>query len=319
MHILVSDNLAREGLDVLEKAEGISLHASGKMSRDEVLAVIDQADGMIVRSGTKADKELLEKASKLKAIVRAGVGVDNIHLPTATERGIVVMNTPAGNTIATAELTLGLMISLARHIPQAQAALVGGHWDRKAYMGTELRDKTLGIIGFGRVGQAVAKRAQVFEMDVITYDPNVDRGIVDAQNVKLVTLDELFAQADYISLHAVASPETDDMINAWSIAKMKDGVRIINAARGTLVNAGDLAKAIKTGKVAGAALDVYEVEPPPANHPLIGLPQVIDTPHLGASTKEAQIAVAVEAAETLLNALLHQDYRNVVNEEVLEL
>ena len=318
MYVLVPDNLGQAGLELLNAAEGLTINAPGKMSRDDVKAVIAEADALVVRSATTADAELLDLATNLKVIVRAGVGVDNIDLDTATEKGIVVMNAPQGNTIATAEHTLALMLALARHIPQAQQSMIEGRWDRKKYMGTELRGKILGLLGFGRVGQAVAKRAAAFEMTVIAHDPFIPANVAADQGVELVTLEDLLARADYLSLHAVVTDETRHLINADNIAKMKDGVRIVNAARGALINDADLAAAITEGKVAGAALDVYAVEPPAADHPLVGLDGVIDTPHLGASTKEAQTAVAVEAAEKVLNALQQQSYRDVVNKAVLE-
>lgn len=315
-HILIPDNLEKIGLNLLTQAEGVTIQAPAKMSRDEVMAAVGTADGMIIRSGTKANAELLQKATKLKAIVRAGVGVDNVDLVKATELGIAVMNTPAGNTVATAEHTMALMLALARHIPKAQISMLEGQWERKAFMGTELRGKTLGIIGFGRVGQAVAKRALAFEMNVIAYDPYVSKQVAQSLNVALLSLDELLARADYLTLHTVVTPETEHLIDAENIAKMKDGVRLINAARGSLVNEYDLAEAIKSGKITGAALDVYAEEPPQKDNPLIGLSGIIHTPHLGASTLEAQEAVAAEAAEIMLDALLRNEYRNVVNREV---
>lgn len=318
MYILVPDNLHKAGLALLNETEGLTVNAPGKMSRDDVKAVIAEADAMIVRSGTKADAELLSLAPKLKVIVRAGVGVDNIDLEAATAQNIVVMNAPQGNTVATAEHTLALMLALARHIPQAQQSMLEGRWDRKQYMGTELRGKVLGLVGFGRVGRAVAQRAKAFEMMVVAHDPFVSAEIAAEHFVELVTLDDLLTRADYISLHAVVTDSTREFINADNIAKMKDGVRIINAARGALIHDKDLAAAISSGKVAGAALDVYVKEPPEEEHPLIGLPGVIDTPHLGASTVEAQVAVALEAAEKVLDALQNQHYRDVVNPAVLE-
>lgn len=318
MQVLIPDNLDKVALGILDEVEGLSYHAPGKMSRDEVKAVIADADAMIVRSATKADAELLTLAAKMKVIVRAGVGVDNIDLDAATERGIVVMNAPQGNTIATAEHTFALMLALARHIPQAQQSMMEGRWDRKKYTGTELRGKILGLVGFGRVGQAVAKRAQAFEMDVVAHDPFITTEIAKPLGVELLALDELLARADYISLHAVVTDSTRHLIKAENIAKMKDGVRIINAARGALIQETDLAEAIQSGKVAGVALDVYVNEPPEADHPLVGLEGVIDTPHLGASTVEAQIAVAVESAHKVINALLKQEYQDVVNPAVLE-
>ena len=317
MHILIPDNLHKAALSILDEVEGLTYHAPGKMSRDDVKAVIADADAMIVRSGTKPDAELLALAPKLKVIVRAGVGVDNIDLVAATEHNVVVMNAPQGNTIATAEHTLGLMLALARHVPQAQQSMAEGRWDRKKYMGSELRGKTLGLIGFGRVGQAVAKRAQAFEMTVVAYDPYIPEDVAKAADVALVELDDLFAQADYISLHAIVSDSTREIICEANISKMKDGVRIINAARGKLINESDLAKAIEDGKVAGAALDVFAAEPPEAGNALVALEQVINVPHLGASTTEAQEAVAVESANKVVNALLKQEYQNVVNPDVL--
>lgn len=316
MHILIPDNLHKAGLDLLNTMDAVTYYAPGKMSRDEVLAVVDQADAMIVRSGTKVDAELMDKATNLKIVVRAGVGVDNIDLEEATQRGIVVMNTPSGNTIATAEHTLGLMLALARHIPQAQASLLAGKWERKKFTGTELYRKTLGIIGFGRVGRAVAVRAKAFGMRIIAFDPYVEEKEAEDLGVEMVKLDDLWTQADYISLHATPNPDTEYIINAATLRKMKDGVRIINAARGILINDSDLAAAIQEGKVAGAAVDVYIKEPPNGNNPLIGLPGVIDTPHLGASTVEAQEALAIEAVNKVVDGLLRQQYEDVVNASV---
>jgi D-3-phosphoglycerate dehydrogenase len=317
-HILVPDNLDKAGLRLLEAAEGITVQAAAKMSRDEVLAAIPSADALIIRSATKVDRAVLDAAPKLKLIGRAGVGVDNVDLTAATERGIIVMNAPDGNTVATAELTLGLMLALARHIPAADGSLKAGQWERKAYLGIELRGKTLGLIGFGRVGRAVAKRAAAFEMTIIAYDPYVSQEIATPYGVQMVALDELYARADFISLHALVTQENYHMINAESIAKMKNGVRIINDSRGALIDEQALADAIRSGKVAGAALDVYEEEPPKPDNPLIGLPGVIHTPHLGASTLEAQDEVAVQIAQQTLDALFKGEYRNVVNPDVLK-
>lgn len=316
-HVLVPDSVDQKAIDILEKADGLTVSAPGKMERDALFAVIADADAIIIRSGVTADAELIEKATKLKAIARAGVGVDNVDLAKATENGVVVMNTPGGNTISTAEHTFGMMIALSRHIPQGHQSLVEGRWDRKKFVGVELKGKTLGIIGLGRIGQAIAVRAQAFEMTVIAYDPYLPAEVAKAINVELVELDDLYAQSDYLSLHAMVTDETKNMINAESIAKMKDGVRILNAARGALINSADLAEAIKSGKVAGAALDVYEVEPPPADHPLVGLENVLHTPHLAASTSDAQVTVAIEAAELIVDYLLNSKTNNVCNPEVL--
>lgn len=312
-HVLVPDNVDQKAIDILKNTDGITVTAPGKMERADLLNRISAADAIIIRSGVTADAELLDKASNLKAIARAGVGVDNVDLAKASANNVVVMNTPGGNTISTAEHTFGLMIALSRHIPQGHQSLVEGRWDRKKFVGVELKGKTLGIIGLGRIGQAIATRAQAFDMTVIAYDPYLPADVAAGINVELMSLDEVYAQADYLSLHAMVTDETKNMINAEAIAKMKDGVRIINAARGALIHSADLAAAIQSGKVAGAALDVYEVEPPPADHPLVGLDGVINTPHLAASTSDAQVTVAVEAAELIVDFLINNKSANVCN------
>ncbi len=315
-HVLVPDSVNKKAVEILEQA-GLKVTAPGQMKREDTLAAIADADALIIRSGTKADAALINAATKLKAIARAGVGVDNVDLDAASAKGIAVMNTPDGNTIATAEFTFGLMLGLARHIPQAYDSLNSGKWDRKSFQGVELRGKTLGVVGFGRIGRAVAKRAQAFEMTVIAYDPFIPADFAADLGVEMVSLETLYARADFITLHSVITDETREMINRDTLATMKKGVRIVNAARGALINEADLAEAIKSGQVAGAALDVYGEEPPPAGHPLIGLPGVIDTPHLAASTDEAQVAVAIEAAQLIVDVLLNSTYKNVVNAAVL--
>ncbi len=305
------------GLNLLKERSNITIQAAAKMSRDEVMAAIPNVDALIIRSATTVDRAMLNAAPKLRLIGRAGVGVDNVDLEAATERGIVVMNAPDGNTIATAELTFALMLSLIRYIPAAHASLLSGQWDRKSFVGSELNGKTLGIVGFGRVGRAIAKRAKAFDMDVITFDPLISPEAPMAMGVAPVSLDELLTRSDFITLHAVVTDDNKRMINVESIAKMKPGVRIINAARGKLIDETALAQAIRDGKVAGAGIDVYSQEPPKDN-PLIGLPGVIHTPHLGASTFEAQDAVAVQIAQQILDGLLKNEYRNVVNPAVLE-
>lgn len=317
-HILIPDNLDKAGLNILSNTPGVTIQAAAKMSREEVLAAIPNADALIIRSATKVDGAMLDAAPKLRFVGRAGVGVDNVDLPAATARGVVVSNAPDGNTIATAELAFALMLATARFIPAAYNSLAKGEWDRKSFTGTELRNKTLGIIGFGRVGRAIARRAQAFDMNVIAYDPFVQAVSTQSVGVSLVSLDELYANADYITLHAVVTDENKHMINASSIAKMKKGVRIINAARGALINEADLAEAIKGGKVAAAGLDVFNEEPPEAGNPLIGLKGVVHTPHLGASTIEAQDEVAVQIAHTALDALFKGEFKNVVNPDVLK-
>jgi D-3-phosphoglycerate dehydrogenase len=315
-HVLVPDSVHKSAVEILQSA-GLQITAPGQMKREETLAAIKDADALIIRSATKVDAEMLAASSKLKAIARAGVGVDNVDVPEATKRGVVVMNTPDGNTISTAEHTFALMLALARMIPQAHASMVAGKWDRKTFMGVELRGKTLGVVGFGRIGRAVAKRALAFEMNVLAFDPYISAEVAADFGVTLANLETLFGNSDFITLHSVLTDETREMINKNTIARMKKGVRIVDAARGALINEADLAEALKSGQVAGAALDVYQQEPPEANNPLIGLPNIVHTPHVAASTDDAQVAVAVEAAQLIADGLLKGEYKNVVNREVL--
>lgn len=311
--VLIPDQVDSKAVEVLLRADGLEVRNAGKLERGPLLEQVREADALVIRSGVKIDREVIEAAPRLKAVARAGVGVDNVDLDAATEKGVIVMNTPGGNTIATAEHTFGLMLALARFIPQGHASMLAGKWDRKSFVGVELRGKTLGIVGFGRIGRALAQRARAFEMTVIAFDPYVDAGTGASLGVEMVDLATLYARSDFISLHAAITPETRGMINAASIAQMKDGVRLLNAARGALIVDADLAAAIQAGKVAGAALDVFEPEPPAPDNPLIGLPGVLHTPHLAASTHDAQITVAVEAAELIVNALLYGTYENICN------
>ena len=317
-HVLVPDNVHQRAIDILESSAGIRVAAPGRMERAALLEAVVDAHALIIRSGVRADAELIASAPQLKAIARAGVGVDNVDLESATAQSVIVMNTPGGNTISTAEHSIGLMLALSRHIPQGHQSLAEGRWDRKAFTGVELKGKTLGIIGLGRIGQAIAARAQAFEMRVIAHDPYLPPNIAAAIDVPLLALDEVYARSDYLSLHALVTDETRGMINADSISRMKRGIRIINAARGALINSADLAAALQSGIVAGAALDVYEQEPPPSDHPLIGLPNVVHTPHLAASTSDAQVTVAVEAAQLIVDYLLEGRPANVCNPDALE-
>jgi D-3-phosphoglycerate dehydrogenase len=318
MHIIIPDNLHKAGLKLLDAADGLTYEAPDSITREELIAKAGEADALIIRSASTVDAEMFDALTRVKVIGRAGVGVDNVDLDIATQRGVVVMNAPDGNTYATAEHTMAMMLALARHVAPAYMSMRAGKWDRKSFMGVELRGKTLGIVGFGRVGQAVAKRAAAFEMTVIAHDPYIPQDVADAAGVPLMGLDELFAQSDFLTLHAVVTDETRHMINVNSIAGMKDGVRIINVARGALIDDHDLAVAIKFGQVAGTAVDVYAEEPPPDDHPLLGLEGVLHTPHLGASTHDAQREVAVQATECVINALLHGQYKNVVNPAALQ-
>ena len=318
-HILVPDNVHANAVKVLKAAgDSITYTADGQITREALLAAVPEADALVIRSAHKIDAEVLHAAPRLKIIARAGVGVDNVDIPLATELGIVVVNTPDGNTISTAEHTFGLMLALARHIPQAHASMNVGKWDRKSFSGVELRGKTLGVVGFGRIGRAVAKRALAFEMTVIAHDPYLTTDLAADLGVKLVSLDELFHTSDFITLHAMLTAENHEMINRESLARMKRGVRIIDAARGALINEADLAEALQSGQVAGAALDVYAEEPPKPDNPLLHLPNVVHTPHLAASTEDAQITVSVDAAKLVVDALLRDDVKNVVNPAVLD-
>jgi D-3-phosphoglycerate dehydrogenase len=312
-HVVVPDTVDKRAVQLLLDRPEFTVVGPAKMTREEALASVADADAIIIRSGVTVDEEFIAAAPKLKIIARAGVGVDNVDLSAASARGIRVMNTPDGNTISTAEHTFGLMIALSRFIPQGHQSLKEGRWDRKLFTGVELRGKTLGVIGFGRIGRAVASRAKAFEMDVVAYDLYPNQAAADELGVTFVPLEDLYARSDFIALHTALTADNKHMIGADAIATMKAGVRIVNAARGALIDDYALAEAIKSGHVAGAALDVYEVEPPPADHPLIGLDGVLHTPHLAASTSDAQINVGFDAVRQVITALTTGDYQNVVN------
>jgi D-3-phosphoglycerate dehydrogenase / 2-oxoglutarate reductase len=275
-------------------------------------AELESADALIVRSAVQADAKLLEHAKKLRVIGRAGVGVDNIDLEAATHKGIAVMNTPGANAVAVAEQTLGMMLAMARHICRADALMHAGKWEKKSLQGTELRGKTLGIVGLGRVGIEVARRARAFGMEIVGHDPFVSAALAKEHVIKLASLDELYAASDYLTLHVGLTPQTTGMINEASIAKMKKGVRLVNCARGELVNEADLAAALQNGRVASAAIDVFAQEPP-KNSPLTALANVILTPHTGGSTAEAQEAVGVQIAQQVKEYLKHGVIQNAVN------
>lgn len=311
--VLVADKLADEGLKWLQEADGVEVDVRTGLGEDELAAVVGDYDGMIIRSGVKVTKAVLASPGRLRAVARAGVGVDNVDLDAATRAGILVMNTPDANTIATAEHTIAMMLALARKIPAACRHVKDGGWQRSQFVGTQLFDKTLGIVGLGRVGSAVANRALGFGMKALAYDPFYRGKTALEGRVKLVeTLDELLSASDYVTLHAALSDETRGMINKDTLAKAKPGIRVINCARGALVDEAALAEAVKQGKVAGAAVDVYDTEPP-VDSPLVGLDEVVCTPHLGASTREAQLAVTVEAVDMLLDYLLNGRIRTAVN------
>ena len=309
--ILVLDNLSAEGADVFRQA-GFDVDVKPPRKPDELAAIIAEYDGIVVRSGTKVTAEAIEKAAKLKVIGRAGVGTDNIDKGAATKRGIVVMNTPGGNTTSTCEHTLALLFALCRNVPAAHASMRAGRWDRKNFMGTEVRGKTLGVIGMGRIGSAVAKRAKAFDMKVITFDPILSKLKADALGVELVSLDELLERSDIISVHAPKSEKTRDMIRTEQFKRMKPTCRLVNCARGGIVNEADLAEALRAKTIAGAALDVYTREPFTDN-PFVDLDNIVMTPHLAASTDEAQVTVAVDVAKQMVDYIEKGTIVNAVN------
>jgi D-3-phosphoglycerate dehydrogenase len=319
--ILVTDNLAEEGLSRLRQEAEIEVVVDTKLAQNPPLLkqALGGADGIVIRSGTQLTADVLEGQSRLRAIVRAGVGVDNIDVAAATRRGIVVMNTPGGNTISTAEHTMALLLALARNVAKADASLKSGNWERTKFTGTQLEGKTLGIIGLGRVGLAVAKRAQGFGLSVCGFDPFLAADKALEYGVTSVArLDDIWSICDFISLHTPMTAETRNLIGARELALMKPTVRIINCARGGLIDEQALLDALNSGKVAGAAIDVFETEPPPPDHPLVRHPLVLVTPHLGASTEEAQVSVAIEAARLLSDFLARGQIRFSVNMPTLD-
>lgn len=310
MKIIVAEKISASAVAQLQEPGWTILTADqldGKLPEH-----LESADALIVRSAVQADAKLLEHAKKLRVIGRAGVGVDNIDLEAATHKGIAVMNTPGGNAVAVAEQTLGMMLAMARMLCRADALMHAGKWEKKSLQGTELRAKTLGIVGLGRIGMEVARRARAFGMELVGHDPFVSVSVAKEQGIRLLSLDDLYAVADYITLHVGLTPQTAGMINTASIAKMKKGVRLVNCARGELVNEADLAQALKQGQIASAAIDVF-AEEPPNNSPLLALDNVILTPHVGGSTHEAQEAVGVQIAQQVKEYLKHGVIQNAVN------
>src|SRR3989441_9729092 len=314
MNVLICDPVSPKGIALLQQRSEFKVTVLEKrLSEADLLPLVRDAAAMVVRSETKVTRKVIEAALRLRVVGRAGVGVDNVDVEAATQRGIVVANTPGGNAIATAELTFSRLMALARKIPQAHAAMKAGQWNRKEFHGVELHNKTLGILGMGRIGSEVARRAIAFGMRVLAYDPYLSLSRAKGLQVELVELDEIYARSDFVTVHMPMTDETRGMINAAAFAKMKRGVRVLNCARGGIINEKDLYDAIQSGQVAGAALDVYDTEPPPKDFPLRGLPQVIMTPHLGANTEEAQENVGIEVAEAITDYLLHGAVRNAVN------
>jgi D-3-phosphoglycerate dehydrogenase len=311
--ILVSDPLSEEGLKILKDVKEFQVDVNTELKPDALKEIIKDYDALAVRSATKVTKDIINAGSKLKVIGRAGVGLDNVDLDAATAKGIIVMNTPAGNTISTAEHTFSMILALSRNIAQANASMKKGEWKRSKFMGVELYSKVLGIVGFGRIGKEVATRALSFGMRVLAYDPFLSKEVAESLGVDVVELKEIFEKADYITVHTPLTDETKHMISTAQFAMMKKGVRLINCARGGIIDEAALAAAIKEGKVAGAAIDVFEQEPLPAESELGKLDNVVCTPHLGASTEEAQVNVAIEVAEIIRDALLGRGIRNAAN------
>ncbi|MEA3328206.1 MAG: phosphoglycerate dehydrogenase [Candidatus Omnitrophota bacterium] len=310
--VLVSDALSKQGLEILKKEKRLEVNVKTGLSPEELKIAIKDYQGIIIRSKTKLTADIIDNAKLLKVIGRAGVGLDNVDVTQATKKGIVVMNAPGGNTVSTAEHTMSMILALSRNIPQANSSLRKNKWDRKKFMGVELYGKILGIIGLGRIGSEVVKRALSFGMEITAYDPYCSVERAKGLKVKLTELKEVFRQADYITVHTPLIKETKHLISKKEIGLMKKGVRIINCARGGIVDEQALLKGLKSGKVAGAAMDVFEKEPP-IDNPLLKLDNVIFTPHLGASTEEAQVNVAVDIARQMADALLDRGIKNAAN------
>jgi D-3-phosphoglycerate dehydrogenase len=312
MKVLVSDSLSEVGVEIFKETSGIDVDVNIGLTPEELKGIIGQYDGLAIRSATKVTADILAAAKNLKVIGRAGIGLDNVDIPAASQRGIVVMNTPEGNTITTAEHTIAMIMALSRNIPQATASLKEGKWEKKKLQGRELFNKTLGLIGAGHIGRIVADRAKGMKMKVIVYDPYIKPERIEALDLEPVSFDELLQRADYISIHTPKTDETTNMINRQTISKMKTGAMLINCARGGIVNEDDLYQALKAGHLRGAGIDVFSKEPP-GETKLMRLPNFICTPHLGASTMEAQDNVAKDVADQIVAYLLHGTVKNAVN------
>ena len=310
--VIVSDKLSKEGIDILTNTGKIQVDVKTGLKPEELKQIIHEYDGIVIRSATKLTQDIIEAAKNLKVIGRAGSGLDNVDKAAATAAGIVVMNTPGGNTVTTAELTFAMLLAMSRHIPQSFLSIKEGKWEKSKFQGTEVYGKTLGIIGMGNIGQVLYSRAKCFGMNPIGYDPLLSKEKAKELEINLVSLDDIYAKSDYISVHTPLVKETKGMINKETISKMKDGVKLLNIARGGIINEADLYEALKSGKVSACALDVFEIEPP-ANNPLLTLDNLIATPHLGASTEEAQTNVAVAVCHQIADYLISGTIKNAVN------
>ncbi|MFP8881675.1 MAG: phosphoglycerate dehydrogenase [Myxococcota bacterium] len=302
--VLISDPLAPQGLEILENTPGLTVVEAPGLKGDDLLVAIADVDALVIRSATQVTAEVIAAAAKLRVIGRAGIGVDNIDVPAATARGIVVMNTPGGNNVTTAEHAIALMISLARHIPQATASMKSGQWDKKRFVGLELYNRTLAVIGIGNIGRIVARRGRGLGMKVIGYDPFLSDTAKAGAGVELVDFEQMLERADVISIHVPRTPDTLGMFDDAAFERMRPGVLIVNAARGGIADEAALLRALDSGRVGGAALDVFEQEPPAPDHPLVGHDKVICTPHLGASTEQAQVNVAIAVSEQVRDYLI---------------
>lgn len=311
--ILVCDKISDEGIKLFNLEDDFEVDVKIGLKEDELVKIIPLYDAMIVRSATKVTRKIIEAAERLKVIGRAGTGVDNIDVEAATEKGIIVMNTPGANTVAAAEHAISMLMAIARKIPQADASMKQGKWEKKKFMGTEIRDKVLGIIGIGRIGSYVAKMAQGLNMEVIAYDPYISEDAARSLGVRLVSLDELLESSDFISIHTPLTPETKYMIDKEALMKMKPTAYLINCARGGIVKEDDLCEVLSAGRIAGAALDVFEEEPLPPGHPLTKLDNVVLTPHIGASTREAQEVVAIAIAQQIIDYFKRGIIKHAVN------
>jgi len=311
--VLITDHISQDGVDILKNDKDIEVEIQAGIKNPELKKIIGNYDAIITRSGTTVTPDLIENPGKLKLIGRAGVGLDNVDIEAASMKGIIVMNAPTGNTLAACELTMAMMLSVVRKLPAANQSTKAGEWNRKKFMGVQLYRKTLAVIGLGRIGSNVAKRCKAFEMNVVAYDPYIKKSKAEALGVELVdTLDEALAQADVVTFHTPLTDETKNLITKEEIAKMKDGVIVINCARGGIVNELDLVEACKSGKVGAAGLDVF-MEEPPVEHPFFDVENIYVTPHIGANTAEGQYGVAVIIAEQVVNALHGRSYQNAVN------
>ena len=311
--MLATDRVSPQGLDPLRAHEDIEVRVVDDSTDEAFSEALESASALIVRSATKVTPAMLDSAPILKAIGRAGVGVDNIDIAAATRHGVAVFNAPGGNSIAAAELTVGMILALARNIPAADASLREGRWDRAAFKGVELRGRMLGLVGAGRIGAEVASRCRAFGMDVIVYDPYLSEDRAHDLGLSLVALDDVIETADVVSVHVPLNDETRHMIDASVMTRMKDTVMLINVARGGVIAEDDLAQALRSGQIGGAALDVYETEPLPSDSPLRDCPNLVMTPHLGASTAEAQVSVAAEVSASIRDALVDGEVSGALN------